>query len=186
MRRPPVVTSQTDESLVASTAFLAPNATVLGEVHIGEGASVWFGVVMRGDTERIQIGDRTNIQDGCILHCDPGMPCLIGNDVTVGHGAIVHGAVIEDEALIGIGAIVLNGARIGRGAVVAAGALVTEGTEIPAGYLALGSPAKPVKRVSESLARRCREGTAHYVALSKQYRESMKLPPPPQPSNPNR
>ncbi|TWU05814.1 gamma carbonic anhydrase family protein [Stieleria varia] len=169
-RREPIVTLVTDLSLVDASVFIAPDAQVLGEVRIGADSSVWFGVVMRGDTERIEIGERSNIQDRCVLHCDPGMPCLIGNDVTVGHGAIIHGAVVEDEALIGIGAIVLNGARIGRGAVVSAGSLVTEGTQIPPGYLAMGSPAKPVKPVSDALAERCREGTRHYVGLAAKYR----------------
>lgn len=170
-RRESVVTSQTDRSLVDPTAFIAPGATVLGEVVIAAEASVWFGAVMRGDTERIEIGARSNVQDQCVLHCDPGRPCIIGADVTIGHAAIVHGAVIEDEALIGIGAIVLNGARVGRGAIIGAGALVTENSEIPAGMLAIGSPAKPIKPVTEELARRCREGTAHYVALAAQYRQ---------------
>ncbi|TWT91854.1 gamma carbonic anhydrase family protein [Neorhodopirellula pilleata] len=170
-RRESVVTSQTDYSLIDPSAFIAPGAVVLGQVHIAADASVWFGAVMRGDTERIEIGARSNVQDQCVLHCDPGKPCIIGADVTIGHAAIVHGAVIEDEALIGIGAIVLNGARVGRGAIIGAGALVTENTVIPPGMLAVGSPAKPIKPVSEELARRCREGTAHYVALAAEYRQ---------------
>ena len=168
-RRDPVVTIKTDRSLVAPSAFIAPNATVLGEVVIGEGASVWFGAVMRGDTERIEIGPRSNIQDQCVLHCDPGKPCVIGADVTIGHSAVIHGATIEDEALVGIGAVVLNGAVIGRGAIIGAGALVTEGTEIPPGMLAVGSPAKPIKPVAEALAERCRGNAAHYVALGAKY-----------------
>jgi len=165
-----VVALETDFSLVDPTAFLAPGSVVLGEVRIGAEASVWFGAVMRGDAERIEIGPRSNVQDQCVLHGDPGLPCILGADVTVGHAAVVHGAIVEDEALIGIGAIVLNGARIGRGAIVAAGALVTEGTEIPAGMLAVGSPAKVLKPVSESLAKRCRENTQHYVRLAAKYK----------------
>lgn len=170
-RRDAIVTAQTDYSLIDPTAFIAPGAIVLGEVVIGAGASVWFGAVMRGDTERIEIGPRSNVQDQCVLHCDPGKPCVIGSDVTIGHSAIVHGATIEDEALIGIGAIVLNGAKIGRGAIVGAGALVTENTQIPAGMLAVGSPAKPIKPVSEELAKRCLEGAAHYVGLGAKYKK---------------
>lgn len=172
-RREPIVTVQTDYSLVDPTAFIAPGAVVLGEVIIAAQASVWFGAVMRGDTERIEIGARSNVQDQCVLHCDPGKPCVIGADVTIGHAAIVHGAVIEDETLIGIGAIVLNGAHVGRGAIIGAGALVTENTEIPPGMLAIGSPAKPVKPVTEELARRCREGTTHYVELAARYRQQL-------------
>lgn len=169
-KRELVVDTATDHSLVDPSAFIAPNATVLGEVHIGAEASVWFGAVMRGDAERIEIGPRTNVQDQCVLHGDPGLPCVLGADVTVGHSAIVHGATVDDEALIGIGAIVLNGAHIGRGAIVAAGALVTEGTVIPAGMLAMGSPAKVIKPVGESLANRCRENTQHYVRLAARYK----------------
>lgn len=170
----PVVTAETDFSLVAANAFIAETAVVRGHVEIGDQASIWFGAAMRGDCERISIGPRTNVQEQCVLHCDPGMPCLIGADVTIGHGAIVHGAIVEDEALIGIGAIVLNGARIGRGAIVAAGALVTEGTEIPEGMLAIGSPAKPIKPVSADLAKRCRENTKHYVDLAAKYQQHTK------------
>lgn len=169
-KRDLVVGTAPDDSLIDASAFIAPNATVLGEVQIGAQASVWFGAVMRGDAERIEIGPRTNVQDQCVLHGDPGLPCLLGADVTVGHSAIVHGATVEDEALIGIGAIVLNGAHIGRGAIVAAGALVTEGTAIPAGMIAMGSPAKVIKPVGESLATRCRENTQHYVRLAARYK----------------
>ncbi|WP_404309403.1 gamma carbonic anhydrase family protein [Neorhodopirellula lusitana] len=170
VRRPVVVTTQTDHSLIDDSAFIAPCATVLGEVVIGEGVSVWFGAVMRGDTERIEIGAGANVQDKCVLHCDPGKPCIIGKGVTIGHAAVVHGATVEDGALIGIGAIILNGATIGRGAIIGAGALVTENTEIPAGMLAVGSPAKPIKPVSEDLAKRCEENSAHYVKLGKEYK----------------
>lgn len=166
-----VVGIATDQSLIDPSAFIAHNATVLGEVRIGAEASVWFGAVMRGDAERIEIGPRTNVQDQCVLHGDPGLPCVLGADVTIGHSAVVHGATVEDDALIGIGAIVLNGARIGRGAIVAAGALVTEGMEIPAGMIAMGSPAKVIKPVGESLATRCRENTQHYVRLAARYKE---------------
>ncbi|MCC9644634.1 gamma carbonic anhydrase family protein [Rhodopirellula sp. JC740] len=171
-RRDPVVTATPDQRLIDPSAFIAPNATVLGEVHVAEGVSIWFGAVMRGDTEKIVIGRHSNIQDQCVLHCDPGMPCVIGERVTVGHSAVVHGATVEDEALIGIGAIVLNGATIGKGAIVAAGALVTEGTVIPDGMLAIGTPAKAVKEVSDALRERTREGNQHYVELGQRYRES--------------
>ncbi|MFG0288804.1 MAG: gamma carbonic anhydrase family protein [Rhodopirellula sp. JB044] len=169
-KREIVVGIETDMSLVDDSAFIAPGAVVVGEVKIAADVSIWYGAVMRGDAERIEIGPRTNVQDQCVLHGDPGMPCVLGADVTVGHSAVVHGATVEDDALIGIGAIVLNGARIGKGAIVAAGALVTEGTEIPAGMLAVGSPAKPIKPVSEALAKRCRDNCQHYVDLGAKYK----------------
>ncbi|WP_037225510.1 gamma carbonic anhydrase family protein [Rhodopirellula baltica] len=171
IRREAVVTVEPDQQLIDPSAFIAPNATVLGEVYIAADVSIWFGAVMRGDTEKIVIGRESNVQDQCVLHCDPGMPCLIGERVTVGHSAIVHGATVEDDALIGIGAIVLNGATIGKGAIVAAGALVTEGTVIPPGMLAVGTPAKPIKEVSDSLRERSREGAQHYVKLGGRYRD---------------
>ncbi|MEM8913317.1 MAG: gamma carbonic anhydrase family protein, partial [Planctomycetota bacterium] len=130
----------------------------------------WFGAILRGDTEKIVIGDRSNVQDGCVLHCDPGTPCLIGRDVTIGHKAVVHGAEVGDGAFIGISATILNGARIGRGAIVAAGSLVTENFVIPDGMLAMGSPAKVIKPVSDVLRQRAVEGTQHYVDLGNQYR----------------
>ncbi|MCM2369511.1 gamma carbonic anhydrase family protein [Aporhodopirellula aestuarii] len=169
-KRELVIGTETDVSLVDPSVFIAPGAVVVGEVRIAAEASIWYGAVMRGDAERIEIGPRTNVQDQCVLHGDPGMPCILGADVTVGHSAVVHGATVEDEALIGIGAIVLNGARIGRGAIVAAGALVTEGSEIPAGMLAVGSPAKPIKPVAEALAKRCRDNTQHYVRMAAKYK----------------
>jgi carbonic anhydrase/acetyltransferase-like protein (isoleucine patch superfamily) len=136
--------------LVDQSAFIAAGAVVVGNVTIGERSSVWFNAVLRGDTEALVIGKRTNIQDGCILHADPGYPCAIGNGVTVGHGAIVHGAIIEDDVLVGMRAVVMNGARIGRGSIVATGAVVTEGTQVPPGSLVLGMPAKVVRQVTDT------------------------------------
>jgi carbonic anhydrase/acetyltransferase-like protein (isoleucine patch superfamily) len=122
---------------------------VVGDVHLGEESSVWYGAVLRGDTEPIRVGARTNIQDGCVLHADPGYPAIVGDDCVVGHNAIVHGCVVEDGCLIGMGATVLNGARIGEGSIVAAGALVPEGKEFPPRSLIVGIPAKRAKDVSE-------------------------------------
>ena len=122
------------------------NATLVGKVSVGPGASVWYGAVLRADLAAIQVGAGSNIQDNCVLHLDEGMPCLVGEGVTVGHGAILHGCTIEDNCLIGMGAILLNGAVIGRDSMVGAGALITQNTVIPAGSLVLGSPAK-VKRM---------------------------------------
>jgi carbonic anhydrase/acetyltransferase-like protein (isoleucine patch superfamily) len=157
---------------IDSTAWLAPTATVLGEVHIGARSSIWFGAVIRGDVEAIRIGDETNIQDLACLHADPGKPCVVGNRVTMGHQAIVHGATVEDECLIGIGAIVLNDARIGRHSIIGAGALVPEGKVIPPRSLVLGMPGKIVREITEQDLQRILHGYAHYVAAAARYREA--------------
>lgn len=162
-----------DRSLrgVHPTAFIAPNATIIGDVTIGRHSSVWYGAVIRADTTPVTIGDETNIQEGCILHADPGYPARIGDRVTLGHGAIVHGATIEDDVLVGIRAVVLNGAKVGRGSIVGAGAVVTEGTIIPPNSLVLGVPAKAVKEVTPEQAKRIRESAISYVEYAKQHKE---------------
>jgi len=158
--------------LVDSTAFIAPGAVVLGDVTIGAESTVWFGAVIRGDCEAVRIGRQTNVQDGCILHADEGFPCMLGDRVTLGHGAIVHGATVEDDCLIGMRAVVMNGARIGRGSIVAVGSIVTEGTQIPPGSVALGQPAKVKRAVSERDQQRIQHAAEHYVAAGKVYREA--------------
>ncbi|MGB7346519.1 MAG: gamma carbonic anhydrase family protein [Pirellulaceae bacterium] len=155
--------------LVHDSAFLADNATVRGDVEIGADASVWFGTVIRGDTESVSIGDRSNVQDLAVIHADPGSPCRIGKDVTIGHAAVVHGATVGDGAMIGIRAVVLNGAVIGAGALVGAGAVVTEGTEIPPGYLAVGVPAKALRELTPEQKERVTHAAKHYVNAAKQY-----------------
>jgi len=162
--------TQFRRDLVAPSAFIAPGAVVLGGVTVGEQSSVWFGAVVRGDCEAIRIGKRTNIQDLCVLHADPGFPCTLGDGVTVGHGAVVHGATVEDDVLIGMKAVVMNGAKIGRGSIVAVGAIVTEGTEIPPGSVAVGQPAKVKHNVTERDKGRIRHAADHYVAAAKAYR----------------
>lgn len=157
--------------LIGDGVFVAPNATVLGRVRLGNDSSVWFGAVVRGDTEVVEIGDRSNIQDLSVLHADPGYPCRIGNGVTVGHAAIVHGATVHDGALIGIRAVVLNGAVIGSGAIVGAGSVVPEGREIPPGHLAVGVPARVIRELSDDDRRRIEETAAHYVQAAKAYRQ---------------
>ncbi len=156
--------------LIASSAWLAATATVLGEVHIGERSSIWFGAVLRGDVAAIRIGDDTNIQDLACLHADPDKPCTLGNRITMGHQAIVHGATIEDECLIGIGAIVLNDAHIGKHSIIGAGALVTEGKVIPPRSLVLGMPGKIVREVTDEDLERIEHGFRHYVAAAAQYK----------------
>lgn len=158
---------------IAADAFVAPGAHLIGRVDIGPEASVWFNAVLRGDVEPIRIGPRSNVQDGAIMHTDDGFPLSVGADVTIGHGVILHGCTIEDEALIGMGAVVLNGARIGRGALVGAGALVPEGAEIPAGHLALGVPARVIRPLTDAERERMRYGVQHYVDRARAYRQSL-------------
>ena len=130
--------------------FIADNARVIGSVRLKDRSSVWFNAVLRGDNDWLEVGERSNIQDGCILHTDPGIPLIIGKDVTVGHMAMLHGCQVADNSLIGIGATILNGARIGRDCVVGAHALVLENREFPDGSLILGSPAKAVRPLTEA------------------------------------
>ncbi len=160
---------------IDATAFIAAGVIIRGDVNVGADSSVWFGAVIRGDTETVRIGSRTNVQDGSVIHSDPGFPCQIGDDVTIGHGAIVHGAEVGDGALIGIRAVVLNGARIAAGSIVAAGALVTEGAVIPPDSLVMGVPAKVVRKLSDADHRRSRNAAQHYVQAAAAYREQ---PPP--------
>lgn len=154
---------------VGARVFVAPGAQVIGDCTLGDDVGIWFNAVLRGDLEPITVGARSNVQDGAVLHTDKGCPCQIGQDVTIGHGAIVHGAKVGDGALIGMGAIVLSGAVIGAGALVAAGALVPEGREIPAGWLAMGSPAKPLRELTPAERERIARGTADYVANKDRY-----------------
>lgn len=148
---------------VPPDTWIAPNATVLGDVTIGEGASVWYGCVIRGDTDKIRIGAQTNIQDLTMVHVDEGVPCTIGARVGVGHRAIIHGCTIEDECLIGMGAVILNRAVIGTGSVVAAGAVVPEGMIVPPGSLVMGVPGRVVRQVDDALRARITGTWKHYV-----------------------
>jgi carbonic anhydrase/acetyltransferase-like protein (isoleucine patch superfamily) len=134
---------------LAEPVFVAPGARIIGRVEIGQYSSVWYNTVIRADIDEVRIGKGTNIQDGCALHEDEGLPLLIGDRVSVGHNTILHGCTIENDAFIGMGAILLSGARIGAGAVVAAGALVTQGQYIPCGHLAMGSPARVIRLLSD-------------------------------------
>ena len=153
-------------------AYVASTASVLGNVTLGQDASVWYGAVVRGDDAAITIGPRSNVQDGAVVHVDPGAPNVIGADVTIGHGAICHGVRIEDGALIGMGAVLLSGSVIGQGALIAAGALVRENERIPPWSLAVGVPARVVKTF-DAVQRR-REALAHaaeYVVRAKEHAE---------------
>ena len=149
--------------------FIAPNASVMGDVTFGKGVSVWYGAVIRADVEIIIIGDNTNIQDTAVLHADPGDPTIIGDSVTVGHGAIVHGAVVGDGSLIGMRATVLNKAKIGKGCIIGAHALVTEKMEIPDYSLAVGAPAKVIRQLTPEQAEKMKLGAQHYVDMAERH-----------------
>ncbi len=144
--------------------FVAPSADVVGDVTVGAGSSIWYQAVLRGDMAPITIGEHSNVQDGCLLHVATGFPLKVGNYVTVGHGAILHGCTVEDGVLIGMGAIVLDGAVIGEGSIIGAGALVTEGKVIPPRSLVVGVPGKVVRQLDEAKA-------AHLIAHAKDYEE---------------
>lgn len=156
--------------LIADSAFVAPNATVVGNVEIGVLSSIWFGCVLRGDNAPIVIGPRTNVQDLSVIHTDDGLPCSLGAGVTVGHHVVVHGATVADGALIGIGAIVLNGASVGSEAMVGASAVVTEDQAIPPRHLALGMPARVARELTDEELERLLHGAAHYVSRARSYR----------------
>lgn len=146
-------------------AFVHDGAEVIGRVWLGAASSVWPRAVIRGDTERIVVGEGSNVQDGAVLHADPGFPCVLGARVTVGHLACVHGCHVDDEVLIGMGAIVMNGAVVGSGSIVGAGALVAEGATIPPGSMVLGMPGRVVRETTEVERERLRGSAAHYVRM---------------------
>lgn len=158
---------------IAADAYVAPGARLIGAVRLEAEASVWFNAVLRGDNEPIVIGRRSNLQDGCVCHTDPGFPLTLGEDVTVGHAAVIHGCTIGDGSLVGMGAIVLNGARVGRGCLIGANALVPEGREIPDGSLVLGSPGKVVRSLDDAARQGLLEAAAIYVARAARYREEL-------------
>jgi len=155
------------------TAWIAPTATIIGQVRIGPRASVFYGAVLRGDMDAIELGEGSNIQDNCVVHTDTGIPTRIGAGVGVGHGAIIHGATVGDGSLVGMGATLLNNAVVGEGAFVAAGALVREGQEIPAGHLAVGVPAKVRGELDEAAAERVRRNAVEYQELAELHRRSV-------------
>ena len=150
--------------------WIAPSASVIGRVILKKNASIWFGAVLRGDNDPIVVGKNSNVQDHAVLHTDAGVPLEVGADVTIGHRAMIHGAIIGEGSLIGIGAILLNGARIGRNCIIGAGALVTEGKTIPDGSLAIGAPARVVREVTEAERAMLAGSARHYVENWKRYR----------------
>lgn len=151
--------------MIDPTAFVHPLAFVCGDVTLGAGASVWPFAVLRGDNERIAVGAGSNVQDGAVLHADPGLPCVLGARVSVGHRAVVHGAVVADDVLVGMGALVLNGASVGAGSIVGAGAVVREGMVVPPGSLLVGVPARIVRATTDEERARIARTAAAYLRL---------------------
>ncbi len=154
---------------IAAGVYLAPGSVIIGDVEIGEQSSVWFNAVLRGDVAPIRIGARSNVQDNAVFHLDRGTPCLVGDDVTVGHGAIVHGTTVGDGVTIGMGAVVLSRSRIGEETIIAASALVPEDVVVPAGVLMMGVPAREKRRLSEDERAASRKNAARYVENARLY-----------------
>ena len=167
---------------IDDAAFVAPTAVVVGAVTMGPRASIWYSAVARADSETIEIGERSNVQDGSTLHSDPGFPLVIGKGVTVGHRVILHGARIDDDVLVGMGAVVMNGAHIGAGSIIAAGAVVTQGKQIPAGSVVAGVPAKVVRQATDDDLLHIRGNAASYfdrLASARTVRQVVRRPLPP-------
>ena len=159
-----------DRPRIHPTAFIAPTASVMGDVTLGPDASVWYGTVLRGDMAPIVVGRESNLQDGTVVHVDEGIPCIVGERVGVGHRAILHGCIVEPNCLIGMGSTLLNGVVIGEGSVVAAGAVIPEGMQVPPGSLVMGVPGRIVRAVDDALRRRIEETWSHYVMQARAHR----------------
>ena len=162
-----------DVPRVAASAWIADSAEVVGKVELGEDVGIWFGAVLRADTDPIRIGNGSNVQDGAVMHADPGFPATLGEHVTVGHQAMLHGCTVGDGSLIGIQAVLLNGARIGRHCLVGAGALVPEGREYPDGSLIFGRPAKVVRALSDDEIAGLRRAAEHYIENAHRFRTDL-------------
>ena len=159
---------------IAESAWIADSAQVIGRVEMAADSSVWFGAVLRGDTENIRIGVGSNVQDGSVVHADPGFPATIGDHVTVGHLVMLHGCTVGDNTLIGMQAVVLNGAKIGRNCIVGAGALITAGKEFADNTLIVGSPARALREVTPEQVEDIRRGSEHYVDNARRFRTNCK------------
>ncbi len=162
-----------DAPQIDDTAWVAPGAHVIGKVTLAPGSSVWFGTTIRGDNEPITIGENSNIQENCVLHTDLGFPLNVGDGVTVGHKAMLHGCTIGENSLIGMGATVLNGARIGKNCLIGAGALVTEGKEIPDGSLVVGAPGKVVRQLDDAAIEKLRASALNYRDNARRFRDGL-------------
>ena len=167
---------QLDEHVpdIADSAWVADGARVIGKVVLDDDASVWFGAILRGDTEELRVGRGSNIQDGTVVHADPGFPVRIGEDVTVGHQVMLHGCTIGDGSLVGIQSVILNGAKIGRNCLVGAGSLVTEGKEFPDGSLIMGTPAKVVRELTPEQIAGLKRSAQHYVNNARRFKSGLK------------
>ena len=154
--------------------WIAPDAIVIGSVIMGPNASVWFGCIVRADNDTITLGENSQLQDGCVLHVDPGFPITIGKNVSVGHMAMLHGCTIGDGSLIGIKAVLLNGSKVGRNCLIGANSLIAEGKEIPDGSLVIGSPGKVVRQLSEAEIREINAASDHYVQQSRRYQKEFR------------
>ena len=170
----PLYRIEDDVPRIADSAWVADTAQVIGRVEMAADSSVWFGAVLRGDTEHIRIGAGSNIQDNSMVHADPGFPALIGDHVTVGHLVMLHGCIVGDNTLIGMQAVVLNGAKIGRNCIVGAGALIAAGKEFPEGSLIIGNPARVVRELTPEQIADIRVGSDHYMANARRFRSSCK------------
>ena len=172
----PIYRLETDSPELPSRGryYVAENATLIGRVRLKEGASIWWGAVLRGDNEWIEVGERSNIQESCTLHTDMGFPMVIGPDCTIGHNVVLHGCTIAEGSLIGMGAVVLNGAKIGKHSLVGAGALVTEGKEFPDNSLIVGAPARVVRTLDDKAKAMIAGGADIYVRRSQAYAKGLK------------
>ena len=160
-----------EPELLGENQFIAPNATIIGTVRLRSNTSIWFNAVLRGDTEWIDIGDNSSVQDGCVLHADPGFPLRIGQGVTIGHKAMLHGCEIGDNTLVGIGSILLNGAKVGRDCLIGANSLITLGKQFPDGVLIMGSPAKVIRKLKPAEIEENRISAQLYVENGKRFLE---------------
>jgi carbonic anhydrase/acetyltransferase-like protein (isoleucine patch superfamily) len=167
-----------DRPEIDPAAWVAPGAVVIGAARLRAGSSVWFGSVVRADGDRIEFGEGSNLQDGCVMHTDPGFPIVVGAGVSVGHRAVLHGCTVGDDSLVGMGAVVLNGARVGPRCLVAAGALVLEGVEIPEQSLVAGSPARVRRPLTDEEVARLRTNAETYERLARLHAESARPVPP--------
>jgi carbonic anhydrase/acetyltransferase-like protein (isoleucine patch superfamily) len=161
-----------DQGSSQSPLFIASNATILGDVSISDGTSIWFGAVVRADKDRVRIGEGSNIQDNAVVHTSKGFPVIIGEKVSVGHGAILHGCRIDDRVLVGMGAIVMNGAQVGEGSILGAGTVVTEGTVIPPHSVVLGVPGKVIRQTTEEQQKNIVANADNYMDLARSYRNA--------------
>lgn len=160
---------------IASDAWVAPDATVIGDVELGSKSSIWFGAVIRAENDRVVVGEGSNIQDGSVIHIDPGYPLMLERHVTVGHKVMLHGCTVREQSLIGIGSILLNGCVIGKNSLVGANTLIPEGKEYPDGVLILGSPGKVVRELTEEQQQGLMRAAEHYISNAEHYRKNLKV-----------